>query len=130
MFLPSFFFRQPKERPLETSLASTHALANALSLSLSPFLFHTNTQPTNHHSAEFEGFSSDETVRVVMSGSQEPRSVDITEEAHSQGAERLSALVTEAMKDAHAKSVDGMKVRMSEMAKSLGLGGPGGGLGL
>lgn len=65
-----------------------------------------------------------------MSGSQEPRSVDITEEAHQQGAERLSALVGEAMKDAHAKSVEGMKVRMAEMAKSLGLGGPGGGLGL
>jgi len=82
------------------------------------------------HSAEFEGFSSDETVRVVMSGSQEPRSVDITEEAAAQGAERLSALVSEAMKDAHSKSVEGMKVRMSAMAKSLGLGGPGGGLGL
>ena len=65
-----------------------------------------------------------------MSGSQEPRSVDITEEAVAQGAEKLSALVTEAMKDAHSKSVEGMKVRMSAMAKSLGLGGPGGGLGL
>jgi len=99
--------------------------ALTLSLFFFPFL-----QNQINNSAEFEGFSSDETVRVVMSGSQEPRSVDITEEAHSQGAERLSALVGEAMKDAHAKSVDGMKVRMAEMAKSLGLGGPGGGLGL
>lgn len=65
-----------------------------------------------------------------MSGSQEPRGVDITEEAHSQGAEKLSTLVEEAMKDAHSKSVEGMKLRMSEMAKTLGLGGPGGGLGL
>ncbi len=31
--------------------------------------------------AEFDGYSSDETVRVVMSGNQEPRSVDITEAA-------------------------------------------------
>lgn len=73
--------------------------------------------------AEFDGYSSDETVRVVMSGSQEPRSVDITEEAYAQGADKLSALVQEAMKDAHAKSVEGMKTRMKEMATSLGLGG-------
>ena len=58
-----------------------------------------------------------------MSGSQEPRSVDITEEAYAQGAEKLASLVEEAMKDAHAKSVDGMKARMREMASSLGLGG-------
>ena len=31
--------------------------------------------------AEFDGYSSDETIRVVMSGNQEPRSVDITEAA-------------------------------------------------
>jgi DNA-binding protein YbaB len=94
------------------------------------FLSLLTNQQTHNSSAEFEGFSSDETVRVVMSGSQEPRSVDITEEAHSQGAEKLSTLVEEAMKDAHSKSVEGMKVRMADMARSLGLGGPGGGLGL
>ena len=31
--------------------------------------------------AEFDGYSNDETIRVVMSGNQEPRSVDITEAA-------------------------------------------------
>lgn len=36
---------------------------------------------------EFEGYSADETVRVVMSGNQEPRGVDITEEAYAQGPE-------------------------------------------
>ena len=40
-----------------------------------------------------------------MSGNQEPRSTDITEEAYAKGAEELSQLVTEAMKDAHSKSV-------------------------
>ena len=78
--------------------------------------------------AEFEGYSSCETVRVVMTGAQEPRSVDITEEAYVQGAEALSGLVTEAMKDAHAKSVDGMKARMREMASSLGIPGMPGGM--
>jgi DNA-binding YbaB/EbfC family protein len=78
--------------------------------------------------AEFEGFSPCETVRVVMTGAQEPRSVDITEEAYAQGADALARLVTEAMKDAHAKSVDGMKARMREMASSLGLPGMPGGM--
>jgi hypothetical protein len=36
---------------------------------------------------DFEGYSSDETVRVVMSGNQEPRSVDFTDEALEQGPE-------------------------------------------
>lgn len=34
---------------------------------------------------DFEGYSTDETVRVVMSGNQEPRSVDFTDEALEQG---------------------------------------------
>ncbi len=42
---------------------------------------------------------------VTMSGNQEPRSTDITEEAYQKGAEAVSRLVTEAMKDAHSKSV-------------------------
>ena len=37
--------------------------------------------------AEFDGYSNDETVRVVMSGNQEPKSVDITEEAIAGGPE-------------------------------------------
>lgn len=32
--------------------------------------------------AEFDGYSDDETVRVVMSGNQEPKSVDITTAAY------------------------------------------------
>lgn len=74
--------------------------------------------------ATFDGYSSDETVRVVMSGNQEPKSVEITDEAHSQGAEKLSELVTEAMRDAHSKSVVGMKTRMRDLASSLGLPNP------
>ena len=37
--------------------------------------------------AEYEGFSADETVRVVVSGNQEPRGCDITEAAMETGAE-------------------------------------------
>jgi len=35
-------------------------------------------------STDFDGYSGDETVRVVMSGNQEPRSVEITQEAYEQ----------------------------------------------
>ena len=74
--------------------------------------------------AEFEGYSSDESVRVVMSGNQEPKSCDITEEAYKLGNEKLNALVTEAMKDAHAKSVEAMKASMGNLAKKMGLPTP------
>ncbi|KAK9816672.1 hypothetical protein WJX72_003541 [[Myrmecia] bisecta] len=76
--------------------------------------------------AEFEGFSEDETVKVVMSGNQEPRSVDITQVAMDDGPEELSKRVTEAMKDAHAKSVEGMKLKMKGLASSLGINQDGG----
>lgn len=74
--------------------------------------------------AEFDGYSSDETVCVVMSGNQEPKSVDITQAAYDQGLERLNVLIAEAMKDAHSKSVAGMKARMAQLASSLGLPQP------
>lgn len=75
-------------------------------------------------SAEFEGFSSDESVRAVVSGNQEPRGTDITEEAMKMGAEKLSELVTEAYKDAHGKSVAAMKERMRSLASQLGVPPP------
>ncbi len=40
--------------------------------------------------AEFDGYSSDETIRVVMSGNQEPRSVDITEAAMEANSAEVS----------------------------------------
>ena len=71
--------------------------------------------------AEFEGFSSDETVRVVLSGSQEPKGCDITQAAYSQGAEALGGLITEAYKDAHSKSVAAMRDSMQSLASDLNL---------
>ena len=43
--------------------------------------------------AEFEGYSEDETVRVVMSGNQEPKSVEITETAIEQGSDVSTSFV-------------------------------------
>lgn len=51
--------------------------------------------------AEFDGYSNDETIRVVMSGNQEPRSVDITEAAMEANSaevfEQLSATLMRIM---------------------------------
>ncbi|KXZ46968.1 hypothetical protein GPECTOR_39g462 [Gonium pectorale] len=74
---------------------------------------------------EFDGYDEEETVKVVMSGNQEPRSVEITDEALAQGAVEVSRRTTEAMKDAHRKSVTGMKEKMRELAKNLGIPNPG-----
>jgi DNA-binding YbaB/EbfC family protein len=77
--------------------------------------------------SEFDGYSSDELVKAVMTGNQEPRRTEITEAAMELGADRVAELVTEAYIDAHAKSVQAMKERMKDLAASLGMP-PGGGL--
>ena len=74
--------------------------------------------------AEFEGYSDDETVKVVMSGNQEPRYCDITQAAMDEGAEGVSQRVTEAMIDSHTQSVTAMKDRMKRMATDLGIPSP------
>ncbi len=72
---------------------------------------------------EIEGSSSDGSVKVVLSGNQEPRRVEITPDAVSQGAEALSQLVTTAMKDAYDKSTATMRERMEELTSGLNLPG-------
>ncbi|CAG9462245.1 unnamed protein product [Pedinophyceae sp. YPF-701] len=79
---------------------------------------------------EFEGYSEDETVRVVFSGNQEPKGIDITQAAYDQGPEKLEALIQEAMSEAHSKSVAGMRERMQALAQKLGLPNMGGGGGM
>ncbi|CAN1328503.1 Nucleoid-associated protein At2g24020, chloroplastic [Linum perenne] len=61
------------------------------------------------------------TVKVTLSGNQQPVRTEITEAAMELGSEKLSLLVTEAYKDAHQKSVLAMKERMSDLAQSLGM---------
>ncbi|KAI5056347.1 hypothetical protein GOP47_0028165 [Adiantum capillus-veneris] len=80
--------------------------------------------------AEFDGYCEGELIKATLSGNQEPVRIDITEAAMELGAEKVSALVTEAYKDAHQKSVKAMKDRMKNLAESLGMPpGLGGGLG-
>lgn len=72
---------------------------------------------------EIQGQSKDGLVTVVMSGNQEPKSVEIKEEALGKGAEALSALVTDAMKDAYRQSTDTMRAKMEELTSGFGLPG-------
>lgn len=71
--------------------------------------------------AEFDGYCEGELIKVTLSGNQQPVRTEITEAAMELGAEKLSLLVTEAYKDAHQKSVQAMKERMSNLASSLGM---------
>ncbi|XP_075486395.1 nucleoid-associated protein At4g30620, chloroplastic-like [Primulina tabacum] len=71
--------------------------------------------------AEFDGYCEDELIKATLSGNQQPVRIEITEAAMELGAEKLSLLVTEAYKDAHQKSVQAMKERMSNLAQSLGV---------
>ncbi|XP_073123061.1 nucleoid-associated protein At4g30620, chloroplastic-like isoform X2 [Henckelia pumila] len=71
--------------------------------------------------AEFDGYCEGELIKATLSGNQQPVRIEITEAAMELGAEKLSLLVTEAYKDAHQKSVQAMKERMSNLAQSLGM---------
>jgi len=72
---------------------------------------------------EIEGISEDGTVKVVLSGNQEPIRVEISHDAVAKGAEALSELVTLAMRDAYEKSTATMRERMEELTSGLNLPG-------
>ncbi|NJM66041.1 MAG: YbaB/EbfC family nucleoid-associated protein [Acaryochloris sp. RU_4_1] len=72
---------------------------------------------------EIEGEAGGGVVKVVMSGNQEPLRAVITQEAVDKGLEGLSALVTEAMKDAYQKSTEMMRERMEDLTGDLNLPG-------
>jgi DNA-binding YbaB/EbfC family protein len=70
---------------------------------------------------EIEGQSEDDLVKVILSGNQEPRRVEIAAAAMENGPETLSALVTEAMQNAYRKSTETMKAKMEELTSGLNL---------
>ena len=72
---------------------------------------------------EIQGENSEGTVKVILSGNQEPRRVEIASEAMEKGAEGLSEEVTAAMKDAYLKSTETMRSRMEELTSGLNLPG-------
>jgi nucleoid-associated protein EbfC len=72
---------------------------------------------------EIKGTSPDGSIEVIVTGNQEPRSVKISPDALSQGADALSAQVTAAMKDAYNKSTETMRTRMEDLTSGLNLPG-------
>jgi nucleoid-associated protein EbfC len=62
-------------------------------------------------------------VKVIVSGNQEPKRVEISPDALAQGPEMLSDLVTVAMKSAYEKSTATMRERMEELTSGLELPG-------
>lgn len=72
---------------------------------------------------EIEGQSEAGLVKVIVSGNQEPRRVEISQEAYNQGVEELTQMVTEAMIDAYERSTATMRERMEELTGGLGLPG-------
>ncbi|HEY9667199.1 MAG TPA: YbaB/EbfC family nucleoid-associated protein [Coleofasciculaceae cyanobacterium] len=72
---------------------------------------------------EIEGSSGNGSVKVVMSGNQEPLRVSISPDAMNQSPESLSELVTQAMRDAYDKSTATMRERMEELTSGLNLPG-------
>lgn len=72
---------------------------------------------------EIPGESGGRLVKVVLSGNQEPKRVEISQQAIEEGPEVLSDLVTAAMKDAYNKSTSTMRERMEELTSGLELPG-------
>lgn len=70
-----------------------------------------------------EGTNADGSVKVILSGNQEPRSVEISDAAIAKGSAGLSAAVTEALTDAYTKSTETMRSRMEELTSGLNLPG-------
>jgi hypothetical protein len=72
---------------------------------------------------EVTGEAAGGMVKVVMSGNQEPRRVEISQDVMGEGADSLSNLVTEALQDAYTKSTTTMRERMEEITEGLNLPG-------
>ena len=72
---------------------------------------------------EIVGESGGGLIKVVVSGNQEPKRVEVSPEALNEGADVLSDLVTVAMKDAYNKSTATMRERMEDLTSGLELPG-------
>jgi DNA-binding YbaB/EbfC family protein len=72
---------------------------------------------------EILGESGGGLIKVVVTGNQEPKRVEIDPSALAEGAEVLSDLVAAAMKDAYKKSTETMRERMEDLTSGLELPG-------
>lgn len=67
--------------------------------------------------------SNDGTVVVTITGNQEPLRVEIKPEAMQYGAEKLSEVVTEAVRNAYQLSTQTMREKMENLTSSINLPG-------
>jgi hypothetical protein len=72
---------------------------------------------------EIEGQAAGGLVKVILSGNQEPRRVEISPDVLGEGADVLSDIVLTAMIDAYNKSTATMRERMEELTGGLNLPG-------
>lgn len=72
---------------------------------------------------EIEGQAGGGLVKVILSGNQEPRRVEISPDALGEGADVVSELVTVAMQDAYNRSTTTMRQKMEELTGGLNLPG-------
>jgi DNA-binding protein YbaB len=72
-------------------------------------------------SAEYQGYSNDKTIEVVFHGSLVPLKCEVKQAALDLGVEGLSQRVAEAMRDAHAKVIEGVKQMMSDITSEIGV---------
>ena len=72
---------------------------------------------------EILGESGGGLVKVILSGNQEPRRVEISPDVLEEGAEVVSDLVAAAMKGAYYKSTATLRDRMDELTSGLELPG-------
>jgi len=72
---------------------------------------------------EITGESGGGLIKVVVSGNQEPKRVEISKDAMTEGSDVLADLLTAAMKDAYNKSTATMRQRMEDLTSGLELPG-------
>ena len=72
---------------------------------------------------EIIGEANNGLIKVILSGNQEPKRVEISPDALNKGAEVLSSLVAVAMKDAYNKSTTTMREKMEDLTGGLELPG-------
>jgi len=70
---------------------------------------------------EIEAVAAEGGVTVVISGSQVPLSVEVTDELLAKGADAVSEAVSIAAKEAHTNSMEYAKQRMTELYGEIGL---------
>ena len=73
---------------------------------------------------EIECATKDGGVVVKVTGTQVPLSVTVSDSLVTQGADKVSAELSAALKQAHAKSGTYSQQKMAKMYEDLGLGAP------